>query len=57
MTSAMKLKDSCSLEGKLVSIAFSVTLTKLVTKLKSRAITFPTKVSIAKSYMDVRVGP
>ena len=46
----MKLKDACSLEGKLDSI------------LKSRDITLPTKVHLIKAMVfpvviDVRIGP
>ena len=50
---AMKLKDTYSLEGKL--------LTNLGSIFKSRDITLPTKVHLVKAmvfpYMDVKVGP
>ena len=41
MTAAMKLKDTCSLEGKLMINLDSI--------LKSRDITLPTKVHIVKT--------
>ena len=43
VTAAMKLKDSCSLEKK--------ALTNLDSILKSRDITFPTKVHLVKSML------
>ena len=55
VTAAMKLKDACSLEEKL--------LINLDSILKSRDITLPTKVHIVKTMvfqqpcMDVRAGP
>ena len=55
ITAAMKLKDTCSLEGKV--------MTNLDSILKSRNITLPIKVHIVSaiffqwSCMNVRVGP
>ena len=55
VTTAMKLKDACSLAEK--------AMTNLDNILKSREITLPTKVHLVKlwffqwSCMDVRVGP